>query len=162
MTVPLHPDFRELLAELGDAGVRYLIVGGYAVSLHARPRSTKDIDLWIANDAENLARVAGALERFGAPQAIVESVRHLGPDEFVFMGRPPLRVDFLCSLSGVDFDTAFPRKVTMVWDGLEIPVIGAEDLLANKRAAGRPQDLRDARAIERASGMTRRALRPKR
>jgi hypothetical protein len=84
--VDLHPDFRDLLAELVRADARFALLGGYAVGHHARPRATKDLDLLVSGAPDNLARVAEALGRFGAPGAVVESVRSLGPSEIVYVG----------------------------------------------------------------------------
>lgn len=111
----LHPDFKDLLAEFGRDAVRYLIVGGYAVAFHGRPRATKDIDLWLAGDAENLARAARALGRFGAPPQIVDLVATLGPADVVYMGSPPVRVDLLRAIDGVDdFEAAWAAGAPIV------------------------------------------------
>ncbi len=146
----IHPDFRDLLSEFARAGVRYLIVGGFAVSFHARPRSTKDIDLWVDGAPENLAACARALRAFGAPASLSDAVEKLGPTDVVYFGSPPVRVDVLRTIEGVEFADAWARRVTDEWDGIPVAVISADDLLRNKRAVGRPQDLIDAAAIERA------------
>jgi predicted nucleotidyltransferase len=145
----LHPDFADLLAAFADAGVRYLLVGGYAVAFHARPRATKDIDLWVAGDDANLARVASALAAFGAPSSVVDQTRRMTADEIVYMGVAPLRVDVLRSISGVEFEDAFSRRAVTEWDGITVSVIGIDDLIANKREAARPQDLLDVVLLER-------------
>ncbi len=146
----LHPDFRDLLRAFDAAEARYLLVGGYAVAFHARPRFTKDIDLWIGEDAENLERVRRALAAFGAPPHVLAALEELGPDEILYMGAPPLRVDVFRRIPGVDFDDAWARRVEAEWDGVPIRVISLEDLVAAKEASGRPQDLEDARALRRA------------
>lgn len=157
----LPRDLVEMLSAFAGARVRYLVVGGHAVSLHARPRTTKDLDLWLEPEADNIARACDALRAFGIPPDIVEELREARPDEIVWIGRVPARVDFLQSLLGVDFRAAWRRRVVLELGGVEVPFIGREDLLANKRAVGRPADLRDARAIERAGGWPP-AGRPKR
>ncbi len=146
----LPRDFRDLLSALADSSAEYLVVGGWAVGFHAEPRFTKDIDLLIGDDDENLLRVARALETFGAPGDIVDKLRSLGRDEFLFFGVPPARVDVLRAIPGVAFAAAFGRKDTVDWDGVSAFVISREDLLASKRAAGRPKDLRDVEKIEKA------------
>lgn len=146
----LHPDFRDLLAECARSGVRYALVGGYAVGFHARPRATKDLDLLVSREAENLARLAEALTRFGAPSNVVEGARHLGPAEIVYLGAPPLRIDLLASADGVDPEAVIARALHVNLDGLDVPIIALDDLLANKRASGRAQDLADVEALERA------------
>lgn len=145
----LHPDFKDLLTAFAEEQVRYLLVGGYAVSFHARPRSTKDIDLWIDAAPANVARACAALSRFGAPEAIVQALRGGDADDIVWFGVPPTRVDLLRRIDGVNFEPAYSRRVETEWDGVPVSVIGSSDLIAAKRAAGREQDLRDVRALER-------------
>lgn len=152
-----------MLTAFGDARVRYLIVGGHAVGVHARPRTTKDLDLWLDATGENVARACAALRAFGVPEPIVEDLRSASPDEIVWMGRAPARVDLLLAMPGVEFRDAWTRRVDLDLDGLRVHVIGRDDLIANKRAVGRPQDRRDVRAIERAdSSSTRRQVRVRR
>jgi len=146
----LHQDFKDLLSAFDDAKVRYLLIGGYAVSFHSRPRYTKDIDLWVASEPENLQRVQAALATFGAPPSVLEALRSLGPDEILYMGNAPVRVDILQNVTGVEFEGAFGRRVEAEWDGVPISIIGVEDLIAAKRAAGRPQDLLDAEELVKA------------
>jgi len=71
-------------------------------------------------------------------------------DEFVFFGMPPARVDLLRRIPGVEFEEAWPRRREINWNGIPVHVIGLDDLLAAKRAAGRPRDLEDVRQLERA------------
>lgn len=144
------PDLVAVLAAFGAERVRYLVVGGHAVGVHARPRSTKDLDIWLEHEPKNVARACKALSGFGAPRHIVDALRTATSDEIVWMGRAPARIDFLFSIPGASFDAAWSRRVEVETDGLSVHVIGRQDLLANKRAAGRPQDKRDVRAIERA------------
>lgn len=144
----LHQDFKDLLAAFARASARYLLVGGYAVAFHSRPRFTKDIDIWVDADPANVERVARALEDFGAPPAVVSAARTARADEIVYFGHPPVRVDLLRELPGLRFDDAWPRHVDDVWDGVPVSVIGFDDLLAAKRAAGRAQDLVDVQTLE--------------
>jgi hypothetical protein len=146
----LHPDFKDLLSVFAAEGVKYLLVGGYAVSFHCRPRYTKDIDLWIADEPENLARVHRALVLFGAPESVLDALRSLGPEEILYMGSPPVRVDILKQIPGVDFAGAYARRVETTWDETPVTIIGALDLIAAKRAAGRPLDLLDVAALVKA------------
>jgi hypothetical protein len=152
----LPPDFAELIGAFDAERVEYLLVGGWAVGAHARPRATKDLDLWI-DGGENLERVARALARFGAPSALVEASRTLGDAEVLFFGRPPARVDLLRTIAGVSFADAKQRAVRLaLGPHPSVPVIGLDDLIMNKRSAGRPQDLADAAALERARDRRRR------
>jgi predicted nucleotidyltransferase len=147
--VDLPPDFKELLEELARDAVEFLLIGGYAVAFHGRPRATKDIDIFLKGSRENLERAARALARFGAPQHVVGSIQSMQDSEVVFMGQPPLRVDFLRSIDGVEPDELFAQAVDANVDGTRIKIISLGHLIENKRAAGRPQDLIDAEFLER-------------
>lgn len=147
----LPHDLVEMLSVFAAHQVRYLVIGGHAVSLHARPRTTKDLDLWLDPAPENIARACAALTRFGVPPELVAELRSAAPDEIVWIGRVPARVDFLQCAPGVVFDDAWARRVTVEIAGTAVTFIGPDDLMANKRAVGRPQDLRDVRALEKAS-----------
>lgn len=126
----------------------YLIVGGWAVGYHAEPRFTKDLDVFIGPSNENLQAVADALARFGAPAAIIDSLRGLGPDEFLYLGAAPVRVDILRRIDGVAFADAYARRETVRWDGVPVSVIGFDDLVAAKKAAGRERDRHDLKLLE--------------
>lgn len=145
----LPADFAELLQAFADAEVRYLVIGGYAVGYHDRPRTTKDLDLLLDPDADNVSRACDALHRFGAPASVVADLKAAGGDEIVWMGRPPLRVDFLKRVPGVDFTKAWTRRIVDEWNGAVVSIISRGDLVAAKRAAGREQDLVDAKNLER-------------
>jgi len=148
----LHPDFRDLLAEFVRCGVRFALIGGYAVGHHAKPRATKDLDLLISAEGDNLARVAAALSSFGAPASVVEAARSLGPTEVVYLGVAPVRIDILRSVDGIDAEAAIRRADRVEVGGLAIAVIGLDDLIANKRAADRLQDRADVEMLERVRG----------
>ncbi len=145
----LPPDFKDLLAAFADEGVRFVLIGGYAVSYHSRPRATKDIDLLVAIDDDNRHRLARALESFGVAASIAAAARALTADEIVYFGVKPLRVDILGSASGIDFEGTYTRSICAAVDGVTTRIICLEDLLANKRASGRPQNLRDCEVLER-------------
>lgn len=146
----LHPDFSDLLAEFARFEVRYALLGGYAVGVYAKPRATKDLDLLISGAGDNLERVAAALAAFGAPKHVVDAARTMGPTEIVYLGQPPLRVDLLRSADGIATEQALSRVSILEVADLRIPILALDDLLANKRAAGRPQDLADVAALEKA------------
>ncbi len=148
----LPPDLVAMLSEFARAEVRYLVIGGHAVSFHARPRSTKDLDLWLDGAAENIGRACHALTQFGVPPELVAELRSASPAEIVWMGCAPARVDFLQQIPGVEFEDAWPRRVLAELAGVPVTFIGREDLIANKRAVHRPRDLQDVRALERAAG----------
>ena len=144
----MFDDFKDLLSAFNAANVRYLIVGGYAVSLHAQPRATKDLDILISTDADNSKAVYIALTKFGAPVEGLCPTDFTEPDNFFRMGTPPVMVDIMPKISGVEFESAWPRRVTVaIDDALTVNFISRDDLLAAKMAAGRPQDLADVDAL---------------
>jgi hypothetical protein len=147
--VDLHPDFRDLLAEFVRGEVSFAVLGGYAVGHHARPRATKELDLLVSGEGDNLARVAEALGRFRAPANVVAAARTMTDDEILYLGVPPVRVDILRRADGISTEAALGRAQPVKVDGLDVPVVALEDLLANKRAAGRKQDLADVELLER-------------
>ena len=146
----LHPDFSDLLVEFVRCGVRFVLLGGYAVGVHVKPRATKDLDLLVSGEGDNLSRVAAALAAFGAPAVVVEAARHMKPTEIVYLGAPPVRIDILRQADGIDTEQTIDRADGVTLGDLTIPVISIEDLLANKRASGRPQDLADVALLEKA------------
>lgn len=139
----LNQDFREFIQSLNDNGVRYLIVGGYAVALHGHPRYTKDIDVWIEMSAENAARMVAALEQFGFGSLGLTANDFLLPDQVTQLGQPPNRIDLLVKASGVEFEACYDSRITIELDGMPVSIISLEDLKRNKRASGRLQDLAD-------------------
>jgi hypothetical protein len=146
----MPPDFVDLLTEFASAEVRYLLIGGYAVGYHDRPRTTKDIDLLVYRDPENIERACRALQAFGAPPGTVDDLRNATEEDIVWMGVPPARIDLLLSAPGIEFEGAWARRVIETWEGVTVSVVALPDLIAAKTAAGREQDLVDVRNLERA------------
>lgn len=140
----VNSDFSDLLRIFNEHGVKYLIVGGYAVVQYAEPRYTKDLDVLIATDKKNAEAVYSALREFGAPLAGLTS-KDFAEDGFFFqMGVPPIRVDVIMGIPGVNFEECWNRRVEVDFEGLSVVFISKQDLIVSKRAAGRPQDLMDA------------------
>lgn len=146
----INPDFRDLFAALNAAGARYLLVGGYALAVHAVPRYTKDLDVWVAATPENAPLVHKALREFGAPLENVTEADLAAPGLVFQIGVAPNRIDIVTTIDGVDFLDAWPSKMTTTYGDQTIAVIGRTHLIANKRATGRPQDRVDADMLERA------------
>lgn len=147
----LNDDFRDILLQLSDSGVDFMIVGAYALGFHGAPRASGDIDLFVRPTLENAERVHQALIAFGAPL-----VAHgVTPADFATagsvyqMGLPPRRIDVLTEISGVSFDEAWQHKESASLDARVIYVIGKTSYLKNKDAAGRPKDLADAARLRR-------------
>jgi len=148
----MHQDFKELLLAFNAGQVRYLIVGGYAISFHAQPRATKDLDILIGADAENSKAVYAALAKFGAPVENLSAKDFAEPDNFFRMGTPPVMVDIMPKISGVEFEEAWSRRVDVQIDSdLSVPFISRQDLLTAKLSAGRAQDLIDVDALRESS-----------
>lgn len=150
----MFQDFKELLSALNAHKVRYLIVGGYAVSFHAQPRATKDLDILVSSDQENSKAVFAALAEFGAPVDGLSARDFTEPGSFFRMGTPPVMVGILPSISGVEFEEAWSRRIMVPIDeSLTAPFISREDLRTAKLAAGRPQDLADVAALDEARSL---------
>jgi len=150
----MYPDFKELLSAFNENQVKYLVVGAYAVAIHAQPRATKDLDILIRAEPENAKAVFAALAQFGAPLEGMTAADFAEPGPFFRMGHAPIGIDVLTLIAGVDFDAAWLRRVEDVIDpksGLKAFFISAEDLITPKLAAGRLQDLADVDAIRNAA-----------
>jgi hypothetical protein len=145
-TIQLPPDFKEFLKLLNSHNVEYLVVGGYAVNYYGYPRATADLDIWIAIHADNARRLTDVVQQFGF--ASVESTTFLEPRKVVRMGVPPVRLEILTSISGVEFQECYGRRVDTDWDGVTVPLIDLPDLKRNKQAAGRLKDLLDLEQLE--------------
>ena len=148
------PRLRCLLAEFAREHVRYAIVGGYARRPPRQSREPpKDLNLLVSPLGDNLERVGRALERFGAAPNIVAFVKTLAPSEIVYLGVPPVRIDILRTADGIDdVDATLSRAVVASLGDLTVHVLALDDLLTNKRAAGRPQDLADVAVLEKVRG----------
>ena len=144
----LNRDFRDILSEFIAADVRFLVVGAYAVAAHGLPRATGDLDFWVSTDVDNAVRILEALDRFGTPLEGLTIADLQEPGVVIQIGREPSRVDIMTSIDGVDFDRAWTQRITISLAGLDVPILGREHLLINKRATGRPQDLADAARLE--------------
>jgi predicted nucleotidyltransferase len=142
-TIQLLPDFKEFLKLLNDHGVKYLLIGGFAVAYHGYPRSTGDLDIWVAMDLDNAVKIVAVLEAFGFRGTGISTDLFLEPTKVTRMGYPPVRIEILTSISGVDFADAYEKHVVDDLDGISVPLIGLEHLKDNKRASGRPKDLSD-------------------
>lgn len=143
-------DFKELLNIFKKHKIRYLVVGGYAVMKYSEPRFTKDLDVWIATDPENAKAVYSALKEFGAPLAELSAYDFTQKEYFYQMGRPPLRVDIIMSIPGIEFDVALQNREVVELDDLQIFFISRSDLIRAKEASGRPQDKIDIEKLREA------------
>jgi hypothetical protein len=139
----MPPDFIDLWRAFVDADVRFLVVGAHALAVHGRPRATGDLDVWIDATPDNADRVMQALRGFGAPLESVTAADFSRPGIAYQIGLPPLRIDVLTELTGLEFDRAWPGRISQAIGELEIPFLGREDFIRNKAATGRLRDLAD-------------------
>lgn len=148
MSTTLNSDYSDLLRTFVAEKVDFLLIGAHALALHGLPRFSEDIDIWTRATPKNAQRVYDALATFGAPMIDVAAEDFARPDVVYQIGIAPIRIDILTDISGVSFDDAWARRMETTIDGIPVCVIGRDDLIANKRATGRPKDLLDAEALE--------------
>lgn len=149
LSVRLDKDLLELLELFRAMGVEFLVVGGHAVAFHGHPRLTEDLDLYVRPDLENGRRIVDALEQFGFGSLEITPADFQADDRVIQLGRAPNRVDLLTRLYDIEFADAWKRRVAAMLDGAPVWIISREDLIRNKRATGRTQDLADAEFLER-------------
>jgi predicted nucleotidyltransferase len=126
---------------LTSSEVEYLVIGGYAVNYHGFSRATGDLDIWIHNSQQNANRLTEVVRQFGFANAKPDDF--LQPGKIVRMGVPPVRLEILTSISGVDFQDCYTRRIEVDWDGVQVPIIHRDDLIKNKQASGRLKDRLD-------------------
>ena len=146
-TPSAHPDFEDFLRLLEEQRVDYMIVGGYAVAFHGFPRFTKDIDVFFADDRENLDRLHAALVAFGFQESTVSVEVLQRPDSVFSIGLEPVRIDLLNRIAGISFEEARHKTARGRYGGVDVNFIGRDDLLRNKRATGRARDLGDVEEL---------------
>ncbi len=142
-TTQLPPDFKEFLQLLNSKQVDYLLVGGYAVGYYGYPRTTGDMDIWIAMHPRNAQKIVEALREFGFGMPNLAPELFLQKERIVRMGMPPFRIEVFTTISGVQFDECYAAKTVDVIDGIEIKLINLTHLKINKQASGRPKDVND-------------------
>ncbi|MGA2183863.1 MAG: hypothetical protein ABSH47_12605 [Bryobacteraceae bacterium] len=131
---------------LNSNSVEYLLIGGYAVNYYGFPRATADLDIWIAIGQQNAQRVAQVLREFGFAQA--EAAAFLEPRKIIRMGVPPVRLEILTSISGVEFAECYSRRLAVELDGVPVNLIHLDDLKRNKQASGRLKDRLDLEQLQ--------------
>jgi predicted nucleotidyltransferase len=152
-TMQQNTDLIDLLRALNAEGAEYLIVGAYAFAFHGRARATSDVDLFVGSDPANAQRIWRALVAFGAPLADLSLSDLASPGVFYIMGRPPNQIDLITTIDGVTFEQAWVTRVESSYGGVPVSYIGREELIANKKAAARPQDLADVSYLEGADNL---------
>ena len=146
-----NDDFRDIIQAMNHQNVEYILVGGYAVILHGYRRVTGDMDIWVNRTKENYSKLSKAFSEFGLPLFDMTESKFLDVDvaDVFSYGRPPVSIDIITKLKGVEFDDAFSQAQIFSEEGLEIRFIHLNNLIEAKKAAGRHKDLDD---IEKLTG----------
>jgi hypothetical protein len=139
----LPDDFKEFLRYLSEAKVEYLLIGGYAVSYHGYPRTTADMDIWVAISPDNAQKLVDVFQRFGMQDPSITPSLFQERGKIIRMGVPPMRIEVLTDIDGVAFGDCYNARVTTEIDGQTVQLISREHLRINKRASGRHKDLDD-------------------
>ncbi len=153
----MDSNLKELLSALNAYSAKYVVIGGYAVFIHAQPRMTKDLDVFIESSPANALATFKALAAFGAPLQNFKVEDFCKPTQVARFGNPPICIELLQQISGLTFSEVYARSEIVLVDGdLPVRYISADDLITNKLASGRPQDLADVAAIRQAQAATKR------
>lgn len=148
----MNPDFKELLLAFNAHNVEYLIVGAHALAAHGHVRATKEMDVWVRPERSNAQRVLQALSDFGAPLSDL-TADDLTRKETIFqIGLPPLRIDIITNIDGVEFAEAWPDRVETLFGGVPAFVLSRQHLITNKKTGARLQDLADVQQLELGAG----------
>jgi len=145
----IEKDFKEFIELLNKNSVRYLIVGGYAFAFHAEPRFTKGIDFFVEGSEENAERLLNALAGFGFKNIGLEKDDFIKSENIVQLGVPPVRIDLMTSVTGLDFAVAWENRVTGSYGDIPAFFVSKADLIRNKMAVGRKQDLSDIDRLQK-------------
>lgn len=140
----IHQDFKDFLKLLNKNGVKYLLIGGYAVGYYGYPRATADMDIWVGVKAQdNVDKLINSLKEFGIHIEEKSASLFCKNGQMLRIGFPPVRLEILSEVSGVEFDNCYKNCITTTVDDMEIKLISLEDLKKNKKASGRHKDLDD-------------------
>ena len=145
----VEKDFQELLALFNKHKVHYCIIGAFAVAFHAVPRYTKDLDLLIEADLENGKRIVAALQEFGFGSLKLKPTDFVKEGQFIQLGYEPLRIDLITSIDGIKFSHVWKNKEKGTYGLEKVFFIGLNELIKNKKASGRKQDLVDLEILSR-------------
>ena len=145
----LNSDYKDMLQVLLDNGVKFLLVGAYAMGVHGYPRATGDIDIWVEPSAENSERVYRSMAAFGAPLHEIDEATFATPGIVFQIGVAPRRIDIITAISGVEFDDAYQQRQIVEIEDLSIPLLSLGDLIRHKRATGRDKDRLDADQLDK-------------
>lgn len=145
----LAQDFEDFVKLLNKHHVDYMVVGGYALAFHGKPRHTGDLDIWINRSETNAVKLVSAIKEFGLASLGLTKSDFMQEGYVTQIGYPPLRIDILNTIDGVKFEDAYPNKLIIDVDGIEIKYIGLREFIVNKTASGRSQDIADLKEIKK-------------
>lgn len=148
----MNRDFSDLLSAFNAHGVEFLVVGAHAMAAHGHVRATKDLDVWVRPDLQNASRTIRALQSFGAPLFDLTEKDLTTPGLVFQIGVPPVRIDIVTAIDGVDFDSAWRDRFSTSFADQPVSVLSRTHLIQNKRATGRLQDLADVEWLEKTGG----------
>ncbi len=151
----LNENFKEFIRLLNVNGVKYLVVGGFAVAYYGYPRYTGDIDFWVWADPENADQLLKTIRDFGLGGISLQKEDLINPENVIQLGYEPHRIDLIIELDGVDFISCFPHRQEASFEDLTIPFISYDDLIANKISTGRMKDMLDVKTLERKNKKTK-------
>ena len=145
----LNKDFKEFIELLNQHKVKYLLIGGWSVAIHGRPRYTKDIDFFILADQSNSKKMKGVIDDFGFATLGLSEADLATVGQIIQLGIEPNRIDLINKIPGVEFDEAWNNRQVITVDNVGINLISVDDLIKNKLASGRPQDLADVEMLKK-------------
>lgn len=145
----LDPDFEDFIQFLNQYEVDYMIVGGYAMAFHGSPRYTGDLDIWIDISESNAEKMILVITAFGFASLGFEKKDFLKENLINQIGYPPLRIDILTNIDGIDFKEAYSKKQVIEIEDLKANYIGLRDLIQNKKASGREKDIVDVNTLQK-------------
>jgi predicted nucleotidyltransferase len=151
MDLELPKDFKEFFELLNANGVRYLLIGGFAVGYYGYPRTTNDIDIFVSSDETNAQRLVKTLKEFAFPTDTLSTELFTKPNSLVEIGVAPVMVEIPNFASGLEFEKAYERRIVGMIEGVEVSMVGLDDLKTNKEASGRYKDLDDLEHLNRLS-----------
>lgn len=139
----MNPHFVAILRAFRDEDVEFLVIGAHALAAHGHVRATLAIDLWVKPTPINAGRTWRALQRFRAPLSRMNQEDFAEPEVLYQIGVPPSRIDIMTSVTGLEFDAAWPNRIMATYGDVVAPTLGLDDMRTAKRAAGRLKDLAD-------------------
>lgn len=146
----LNQDYKEMLQILKDHDVNFILVGAHALAAQGYPRSTLDIDIWVAPNEINSQKLYKALAQFGAPLNDIDEATFKEKGIVFQIGVAPCRIDIITEISGeIVFEDAMKRSSKVEIEGISPNILSIDDLIKNKESTGRPKDIEDAKNLRK-------------